>query len=154
MFLYETGGRIKETLGLKWEYLDLNGMTITFSNKVNRHKKDVIPISNKLIPILDELKVISASRPSSEANAKLFRWGENSSSRLTKRLSDIERVLGIKLDKQAFHRLRNTFSDRLSQANIPILLYSDLMRYKDYRTTLNHYRVQHIEKLREVIDSI
>jgi type I restriction enzyme R subunit len=28
-----------------------------------------------------------------------------------------------------------------------------LMRHKDYRTNLNHYRIQHIDKLREVIDS-
>jgi integrase len=153
-FLSNTGSRIKEALELKWDDIDFDNSIIKFRNKINKTKIDLFPISNPVLKILKEMQKISKVRRGTDKIAKLFRWEETSSSRLSRRLANIESILGFKISGQCFHRFRNTFSNRIIDANLQLLQVRDLMRHKDIRTTLNHYKKYDAEKLRTALNSL
>ena len=153
-FMKNTGSRIKETLELSWDDVDFKKSIIKFPNKINKTKIDYFPIIKPIEKILKELYSLSQNRLGSDKIKKVFRWEPSSTSRLTRRLSEIEESLGIKIKGQSFHRFRNTFSNNIIDANLPLIQVKDLMRHKDIRTTLTHYKKYDITKLKVALESI
>jgi integrase len=149
------GSRITEALKLLWAQVDFTKSLITLPNKINTKKDDYIPINKYLKPILIELKKLPKNRNGSDKKEKVFRWEPSSSSRLTRRLTEIEKVLKLKIDKQSFHRIRNTFSNKLySSKKLSESQINDLMRHKDPRTGRKHYKKYNSEPLREAINEL
>ena len=164
MFMLLTGSRIKETLSLKWTDIDFDNWLILFPNKTKKTIIDRFPISEKLMPLLKELKILSEKRLGTEKKAKVFRWESSSDSSLGKKLrlleAGIEKIIKettnteIKIKKvgRAFHGFRKTFSDNLIDNEIDIYSLKDLMRHKDISTTLEIYKDYKTKKLRDILN--
>lgn len=151
-FLYLTGFRIAETLRLKWDDIDYQNKIIVVENKIKKGSYDLFPIHEQLIEHLVIIKSLASRRK--HKKERVFRWSEDTKSRLTRRLNAIEMKLGIKIARQAFHRFRNTFSNKLIDSGLPVLAVRDLMRHKNIQTTLNSYKKFNAKNLKSEIEKV
>lgn len=145
MFLWHTGGRIAETLKLQWSGVDLKRLKIRFVNKINTSEDDYIPISSAVVDILKELKLLNKGD-------SVFRWSATSHSRMNKRLNAAMTALGIEKQERGFHAIRRTFATNLIESNVSLADVKDLMRHRDIKTTLEHYKAKKSERLRGIVE--
>lgn len=145
MFLWHTGGRIAETLKLKWTQVDMKNLKIRFANKINTAEDDYIPISSAVESVLRELKLLKNGE-------QVFRWVHSSQSRLIKRFNTAMAELGIDKKERGFHAIRRTFATNLIESNVSLADVKDLMRHRDIKTTLEHYKAKKSQRLRGIVE--
>jgi integrase len=73
-------------------------------------------------------------------------------SRLTRRLNDYQDELGIKIEGRAFHGIRKMFTERMIDAGASIYDLKDLMRHREIRTTMEHYKRKRMDQLKEKLE--
>jgi integrase len=124
----ETGMRLGEILGLKWEAVNLQTGLITVT-KTKTGKKRVIPISDRLRQVLRECIKRGVAAP-------VFWLKEG------KRLSDIKtgykaalRRVGLMDKKYRFHDLRHTFAARLIERGADPFTVQELLGHASITTT-------------------
>lgn len=136
-FMLATGGRIGETLRLK--RADIDDQYILFNNKY-----DSAP---ERFPVYDEITQITAQLP--QDRESLFRWSDNSTSRLNKWLRESAKELGIDLNGRSFHEFRKTFRRRLFDKGVPLEIASQLLRHRSISTTMKYYTERNQQNLRK-----
>lgn len=144
MLLWHTGGRITETLSLTWSQVDFRRARLRYSNKINSNEDDYIPISSVAMSILKQLKEMNVD--------KVFRWSPATYSRLSRRLKDAMDALGIDRNERGFHTIRRTFATNLIENDVAIADVKDLMRHKDIKTTLQHYKAKKSHRLNAILE--
>lgn len=144
LFMWYTGARIGESLTLTWEQIDFKLRRIRFSNKVNKSNDDYIPISSVVEKILTELKRKNSN--------KVFRWKAVSHSSLHTKFYRAMKKVGIEKQGRGFHAIRRTFATNLIDSNISLVDVKDLMRHKDIKTTLEHYKAKKSQRLESIIE--
>ena len=120
------------------------GMRIGECLKLERKniKEDRIILENKTVKtaefviITPELRDLLLSLPNRK---KLFRWSENSYSRLTRRFHDAFKELNINRDNRSFHELRKTYLRKLFDNETPVQVAQKLMRHKNITVTIQNY---------------
>lgn len=145
MFLWHTGGRISETLKLKWSQIDMKTRRIRFANKINTSEDDYIPISSAVENILIQLK-------GGIHIDKVFRWAVTTHSRLIRNLDKAMVAVGIDKQERGFHAIRRTFATNLIDSNVSLADVKDLMRHKDIKTTLEHYKAKNSQRLEAIVE--
>ncbi|MFN8361342.1 MAG: tyrosine-type recombinase/integrase [Candidatus Kapaibacterium sp.] len=145
MFLWNTGARFQETLKLQWSQVDFKNLKIRFANKINTSEDDYIPMSSASEQVLRELKEL-------KNGTKVFRWSHTSHSRMNKRLNAAMKKLGIEKQDRGFHAIRRTFATNLIESNVSLADVKDLMRHRDIKTTLEHYKAKKSERLRGIVE--
>lgn len=143
-FLWHTGGRISETLKLEWSQIDMKQRRIRYANKINIGDDDYLPISSSVESILNELRGKNGN--------KVFRWSYTTKSRLNRKLNAAMVVLGIDKQERGFHAIRRTFATNLIENNISLADVKDLMRHKDIKTTLEHYKAKKGQRLEAILE--
>lgn len=151
-FMSLTGCRISESLKLEWKDIDFYSKCIKFNNKIHVDEFDKFPIYDELGLLLEQLKILSSKRNEQSKQKKVFYWEPSSTSRLARRLSNTETKLGIKKQGQGFHRIRNYFCNVMIDKGFSPSQVQDLMRHRDYRTTLKHYKQKDLKKLKSLMD--
>ncbi|MBE6021594.1 MAG: site-specific integrase [Cellulosilyticum sp.] len=150
-----TGMRLGEVIGLKWEYINLEKNTITIAESINRSKvyaqdgsfeskmitkspktqkgKREIPIPTFLLPKLKALKLRSTTE---------YVFVTRSQRPLR---PEYIRKCHIRICKKAnikeisFHALRHTYATRLIEAGENIKTVQELLGHADVTTTMNVY---------------
>ena len=139
----ETGMRLGEILGLKWENVDLQVGLITVT-KTKTGKKRIIPINDRLRQVLrDRIKRGIA--------APVF-WLKDG-----KRLTDIKtgykaalRRAGLTERKYRFHDLRHTFATRKIQKGVDPFTVQELLGHASITTT-QRYAHPNLESKRKAV---
>ncbi len=145
LLLWHTGGRIGETLELLWSQVDLKTRRIRYANKTLKYEDDYIPISSVVVEILKKLKEC-------DHGEKVFRWGVGTQSRLVRRLNAAMKKLNIDKKDRAFHAIRRTFATNLFEENVSIADVKDIMRHRDIKTTLEHYKAKNAQRLESIVE--
>ena len=160
-----TGLRIGELLALKWTDIDFKNKLIyvnrTFETTSNNHKtityEDLpktnnsireLPISNHLLSILKELKLISKSDyvvASYKGTAIKIRAYQKSFENLLNKLE---------IKHYSFHSLRHTFATRLLENGVDVKTISELMGHSSPTITLNRYVHTNIENKRKAMNNL
>ncbi len=143
-FLWFTGGRISETLKLQWSQIDMKQRRIRYANKINIGEDDYLPITSSIEEILIKLKAMN--------HEKLFRWTAASKTHLNRRLNKAMTILGIDKQERGFHAIRRTFATNLIENNVSLADVKDLMRHKDIKTTLEHYKAKKGQRLQSILE--
>lgn len=148
------GLRASEALGLTWENVDMNKNNIKINQvakegvirkSTKSYKSRVVPITNSLKPILEELWQLH-----SEAGREK---GLLLSSNGTKPYNQIQVMFG-RMRKQAgiaagrgYHVLRHTFATRASEKNTPLRTIQKFMGHSSIITTMEyvHSTEEHLE---------
>jgi integrase len=145
MFLWHTGGRISETLKLTWSQINFKTRRIRFANKINSGEDDYIPISSAVENILSQVRALNQ-------NDKVFRWAASTYSRLIRNLDKAMLILGIDKQDRGFHAIRRTFATNLIDSNVSLADVKDLMRHRDIKTTIVHYKAKNAQRLEAVLE--
>lgn len=144
-FLALTGGRITETLRLKWS--DVTDAYVYFPNKVKRYETNIFPITSLLVEVLDELRTMNVD--------KVFSWSVNSDSRLRRRFRQSCEELEIPFEEgDGFHLFRKTFGTQLFDNKFSLDVIKDLMRHSNIQTTLEHYKEHRAKQNGESLNMI
>jgi len=137
LFMFYTGGRIKETLNLSWD--DIFDDAVHFSNK-NTRKSEYVPLTSVTKDIIQRQYERSLSRVVLRSTAeesdvkqrlqrrtalryKVWRWEAASKSRLNRRFAQACTALGIDRNGRSFHALRSGFATALLEKDAPQMLY-------------------------------
>lgn len=150
-----TGMRLGEVIGLKWDYIDLNNGIITISETVNRSKvynkdgtyenklitkspktskgKREIPIPSFLLKYLRSLKLRSTTDYVFSTSNGTPLTAENV------RKYHLRICKKAKIKEISFHALRHTYATRLIEAGEHIKTVQELLGHADITTTMNIY---------------
>ncbi|OGS20057.1 MAG: hypothetical protein A3J83_03545 [Elusimicrobia bacterium RIFOXYA2_FULL_40_6] len=147
IFLSHTGLRIGELVNLEWRDVEIEKKLLHIQSKETWHPKDyeirTIPLHEKLIPILKELKNSSKSKYvfSSVEGYKLD--SDNLRKRYLKKAA-----LSAKLQGVGLHTFRHTFASHLAMAGADLVTLKELLGHSDLKTTLiySHLSMPHIER--------
>ena len=115
-----------------------------YLNDMRSNEDDYIPISSVAMSILQQLKEMNID--------KVFRWSPTTYSRLSRRLKDAFVELGIDRNDRGFHTIRRTFATNLIENDVSIADVKDLMRHKDIKTTLQHYKAKKTHRLSAILE--
>lgn len=146
LFLWNTGGRIAETLNLTWSHIDMKNRRIRYTNKVNVGEEDYIPLSSTIEEILAELRIHNRGE-------KVFSWQPSTQSRLSRQLNTAMQQCGIDKQDRGFHAIRRTFATNLFEGNVSLADVKDLMRHRDIKTTLEHYKAKKGQRLESILET-
>ena len=143
-FVILTGLRREEALGLCWSDVDFSGMTFTVRNPKN-HQDHTLPLSNHLLNILENRKLISVSEYVF-ANDKgqiisNFRYA----------MAKIKEETSISF---CIHDLRRTFATVAESLDIPAYALKRLLNHADGSDVTAGYIVANVERLREPMQKI
>lgn len=148
---YLTGGRLNEWLnayfGIDPFNVDLKQKTITFRNKIRRDQSQTIPISNKVEKVLLRLKEMEEQR--SDYKNKVIPYSPKSKSSITRKLTRIEKELGIKQKGRSSHGFRRLLATELFAKEAPIDIIKDLMRHSSIEVTMKAYRKLDQKRMKE-----
>jgi site-specific recombinase XerD len=148
--LFMTGLRIKEALDLTLEDVDLKAKVIRVKHGKG-NKSRLIPISNKLLPVLKEY--INTVRPQCESN-RFFATkvsGQLSASMANKTLKQAVDKLGWN-KKVTCHVLRHSFASHLVRHNVNIVRVQKLLGHSSLKTT-SIYTHATLQELTEAVNS-
>lgn len=165
LFMFYTGGRIKETLNLSWD--DIFDDAVHFSNK-NTRKSEYVPLTSVTKEILQRQFERSLTRGVLRSKAedsdvkqrlqrrkalkeKVWRWDAASKSRLNRRFAQACTALGIDRNGRSFHALRSGFATALLEKDVPLDVVQELMRHSDPSTTTKYYRKSSDERMRKAL---
>lgn len=153
---YLTGGRLNEWLnayfGIDPFNVDLKQKTITFRNKIRRDQSQTIPISDKVEEVLLRLKELEEER--SDYKDKVIPYSPKSKSSITRKLSKIEKELGIKQKGRSSHGFRRLLATELFAKEVPIDIIKDIMRHSSIDVTMKAYRKQDQSRIKEQLKKI
>jgi integrase len=142
-FLWNTGARCGEALTIKLNDLDLLNNRILVPNKIYKGKQELLLLTPKAVRITEQAQELAILR----GNNKLFSWKE------IKYPNGIiiraERKLEMKIEGRGLHGFRRSFSNRLFKQKLTIPDVQDIMRHKNIKTTIEHYREFYPELLIE-----
>lgn len=153
---YLTGGRLNEWLnayfGIDPFNVDLKQKTITFRNKIRRDQSQTIPISDKVEEVLLRLKELEEER--GDYKNKVIPYSPKSKSSITRRLSKIEKELGIKQKGRSSHGFRRLLATELFAKEVPIDIIKDIMRHSSIDVTMKAYRKQDQSRMKEQLKKL
>lgn len=153
---YLTGGRLNEWLrayfGIDPFNVDLKQKTITFRNKIRRDQSQTIPISDKVEGVLLRLKELEEER--SDYKDKVIPYSPKSKSSITRKLSKIEKELGIKQKGRSSHGFRRLLATELFAKEVPIDIIKDIMRHSSIDVTMKAYRKQDQSRMKEQLKKL
>lgn len=153
---YLTGGRINEWLrayfGIDPFNVDLKQKTITFRNKIRRDQSQTIPISDKVEEVLLRLKALEEER--SNYKDKVIPYSPKSKSSITRKISKIEKELGIKQKGRSSHGFRKLLATELFAKEVPIDIIKDIMRHSSIDVTMKAYRKQDQSRMEEQLKKL
>lgn len=149
--LYLTGMRISECLNLSLDNVDLEKKVIhVVAGKGNKDR--LIPISNKLFPLL--LAYRELIRP--ETDSPLFfctkKTGKLSSVYVNRELSEAVRKLGWK-KKVTAHILRHSFASQLVKKEVNLVQIQKLLGHSSLQVT-SVYTHTNLEQLSDAINTL
>lgn len=166
-FMFYTGGRIKETLLLRWS--DVFDDAVHFPNKITR-EGEYIPLTSITKAILerqreraltrsilrtdDDDDAKSRSEMRKQLREKVWRWNTASKSRLNRRFAIACQSLGIDREGRSFHALRSGFATSLLEKDVPLDVVQELMRHSDPATTTKYYRQSNQKRLRDAAEKL
>ncbi len=61
-------------------------------------------------------------------------------------------AVGIDKQERGFHAIRRTFATNLIDSNVSLADVKDLMRHKDIKTTLEHYKAKNSQRLEAIVE--
>ncbi len=146
-FLRYTGGRIKETLSLRWQDVDYESGVICYRKKTQTDNYDVLPLTTNIKETLSKIKLLNKN-----TDGKIFTWETSSMSRLVRRLSNAEDILGIKIKGRAFHGIRKMFATELLNKGIDPYQVKNLMRHEDINTTIKMYSRENLHIMQQILE--
>lgn len=153
---YLTGGRLNEWLnayfGIEPFNVDLKQKIITFRNKIRRDQSQTIPISDKVEEVLLRLKVLEEAR--SDYKLKVIPYSPNSKSSITRKISNIEKSLGIKQKGRSTHGFRRLLATELFANEVPIDIIKDIMRHSSIDVTMKAYRKHDNKRIEESLKKL
>ena len=153
---YLTGGRLNEWLrayfGIDPFNVDLKQKTITFRNKIRRDQSQTIPISDKVEEVLLRLKELEEER--GDYKDKVIPYSPKSKSSITRKLSKIEKELGIKQKGRSSHGFRRLLATELFAKEVPIDIIKDIMRHSSIDVTMKAYRKQDQSRMKEQLKKL
>lgn len=153
---YLTGGRLNEWLNAYFDIdpfnVDLKNKTITFRNKVRRDQSQTIPISDKVEAVLLRLKELEVERV--DYKNKVIPYSPKSKSSITRKISKIEKELGIKKEGRSSHGFRRLLATELFAKEVPIDIIKDIMRHSSIDVTMKAYRKQDQSRITEQLKKL
>lgn len=127
--MVNTGLRINEALTLTFKQVTKD--KITLFNKNDKSTEYVI-LPEEVYNLLMSIK--------RKDTDKVFRWSENSYSRLNRRLNTAMQLLSIPKENRSFHEFRKTYLYYLFKNGVPVNIAQKLMRHKDIKVTIKFYQ--------------
>ncbi len=165
-----TGIRRGECFGLQWGDIDFDNHTIRIERNVTYTAFDgitvglpktdtgirEIPLSNKVIDMLNKYKEDELSKFALSDNAFLFHSSESvfyphEPTYLTKHLKRFMKQIG--LPDMSPHDLRHTCATMLIQSGADIKSVQDILGHADASTTLNFYVKSNIDSMRKATEN-
>ncbi len=152
---FYTGMRLGEIVNLKWRAINMTEKLIVVMNDSNfttKSKKErVIPISEKLFPILAELKM-------SENSKDDYVFGKFGNVLLcqdyvSRKFKDA--VIAAELDERVhFHTLRHSFASNLVQKGASLYIVKELLGHESITTTqiYSHLRTEDLRASINLLD--
>ena len=150
-FMYMTGFRISETLNMKFTDINFETGIIEVPNKINKEVIDTFPITKNISELLLEQYQIAQSRYGAKKQ-KVFKWEAVSKSNLTKKFNNVCKKLGYYVPGESFHRLRNTFSNKLINSGVSLKNTANLMRHTDINLTYRKYTKKYTDVLKDILE--
>ena len=147
-FIYATGLRRRQVIGLRWRHVNFTSQTILIEKKFNKNKVDaIVPISKTAIDLLKQYSQHYPARTNSGQVFNITKLRKNyvgtemTEDHITQGFRRISRKTGVRISA---HRLRHTFATRLANTvtenqngGTPVQLKTlqELMTHSDIRTT-------------------
>lgn len=161
----ETGLRIGEISGLKWEDIDFDNQLLhvrrtvqRISNTDNGHKNKTILIegtpksvaSVRVIPLSEKMLVSLGVRKNRQSGSFIFGGQKSAEPRVIANwLRKICQRTSIKI--VPFHALRHSFATRCIEKGVPITTISALLGHKSIKLTLDTYTNSFLTEKRRAI---
>ncbi|MDA9472553.1 tyrosine-type recombinase/integrase [Enterococcus sp. 5H] len=165
----ETGLRIGEIAGLKWEDIDENNKTlkvrrtlqrVSIPDKFNNGKSMIVELSPKTYSSIREIPLsfsfydlLIRERKKNESQFIISNKGKFSEPRLIRR-----RFFGVLCDlglpNIPFHSLRHMFATRALRCGVDIAIISSILGHSSTQMTLDVYTYSTIDEEREAIQKI
>lgn len=157
---FNTGMRSGEILGLKWEDIDLDNLTINIQRNVSAgktrplktiHSYRIIPLNKKLLPVLENLQNRKIkSKWIFPNNKKEHMYGVNNTYMRWYKLLD-----SLMIKRRKIYQTRHTFASHLILDNkIPLIHVSKILGHSNLQTTLKIYAVfverEHLKISRDI----
>jgi len=147
-FLYYSGLRITECLTLNVENVDLDHRLIHVKHGKG-DKERLIPLSTKLIPVLERYKKVIRPKVNSNRLFALAKTGKVSDVYVNYVLHETTAKLGWK-KVVSCHVLRHSFASNLVRNNVHIAHIQKLLGHSDLKTT-SRYVHSNMEQLAEAV---
>ena len=146
-FYINTGGRLREVLGLTWNDVNLENKTLTFRHETKFNKKRDIGLNRKAIELLQSVQAMS---PGAQLNDRIFTF---SAWYVSKRFKHYVRKAGLP-ESITTHSLRHTFASHLVMNGVNIYTVKELMGHSSLKVTevYSHlspaHKIKAVEKLK------
>ena len=165
-FLYLTGTRISEALGLKWSDIDFNNMTISIRRAINKNKRNTFDtlktatsqrtvLFNRVIEkiFMNRKKEIEILKKKSEGyyNTDLIFSNNKGNTFMISDFNKEKYKIKAQLNKNfTFHALRHTHATLLIENGIDLKTTQERLGHADITTTLKIY-THTTEKMKKTV---
>lgn len=147
LILIYTGMRVSELLSLPVEVVNLKERYLIWGCKTEAGKDRIIPISHKILPIMERMVAESSTRVIKYKGRNL------SYQRLRVAFHEYLKEMGAN-EKHVIHDLRRTTISMLSDADVPLTTIQKIVGHKSTDVTSQVYINKSIESLVKAIDKI
>ncbi|MBL7996995.1 MAG: tyrosine-type recombinase/integrase [Candidatus Kapabacteria bacterium] len=143
-FIAASGARLTETLDLR--RTDDKGDVLIFTNKVNKSKYDMIPVT-------DELRsIITTAYKLNKGATTIFGYDRTQVRWITRVWERSCEATGV--EHHGIHALRKTYTTELIEAGVSIVHVKELLRHKDIRTTTEYYKQYRAASLKSIVEQV